>query len=107
MNYLESTNFDFDILGKNLPINIYALRLLDNEKNKTYDIIINHNGYCPNIFTEREQSNYNDYLSNLENEVINEFFRLNKIRKPKIHSNLFEIMTNDKGKLYHYSRIVN
>ena len=107
MKYLKTSNFDFNIQDKNLPINIYALRVLDNEKSKAYDIIINHTGYCPHISSEREQSNYNDYLSNLENEVINEFFKLNKIRKPKNYSNLFEIMTNDKGELYHYSRIVN
>lgn len=107
MNYLETSSFDFNIQDKNLPINIYALRVLDNEKSKVYDILINHNGYCPYISSEREQSNYNDYLSNLENEVINDFFKLNKIKKPKNYSNLFEIMTNEKGELYHYSRTVN
>jgi CMP-2-keto-3-deoxyoctulosonic acid synthetase len=107
MNYLETTNFDFNITGKKLPINIYALRILDNEKSTTYDIIINHNGYCPSISSEREQSNYNDYLSNLENEVVTAFFKLNKIRKPKNHSNLFEIMTDNEGALYHYARTSN
>lgn len=107
MNYLETRDFDFNALDRKLPINIYALRILDNEKGETFDIIINHNGYCPNISSEREQSNYNDYLSNLENEVVNEFFKLNKIKKPKNLSNLFEIMSDEEGKLYHYSRRVN
>lgn len=107
MNYLEKLSFDFNIQNKNLPKNIYALRVLDEDKNKIYDIIINHNGCCPIISNEREQSNYNDYLSNLENEVINEFFKFNKIKKPKNYSNLFEVMTDDKGELYHLSKSVN
>lgn len=107
MNYLQIPNFDFNIQSKDLPVNIYALRILDNNKSKIYDIIINHNGYCPNLYTEREQSNYNDYLSNLENDVISEFFRVNKIKKPDNYLNLFEIMTNESGELYHYSRTIN
>ena len=82
MNNLEIFNVNFNIQNKNLPLNIYALRILDVNKNKIYDISIEHNGYCPNIYTEREQSNYNDYLANLEQEVVNQFFKSAKIRKP-------------------------
>jgi hypothetical protein len=103
----EITSFNFDIQKKDLPKNIYALRILDDVRNKYYDIVINHSGYCPNLSTEREQSNYNDYLSNLENSVVNEFFKSSKIKKPKNYIHIFEIMTNNEGELYHYSKIVS
>lgn len=104
---LKVSNFDFNIQNKKLPSNIYALRVLDNDNNITYDIVVNHNGFCPNIQSEREQSNYNDYLSNLETSVINEFFKVNKIKKPENYIHLFEIMTNENSELYHYSRSAN
>jgi hypothetical protein len=104
MKYIEPSKFNFEILNRNLPINIYALRLSDNTKNTTFDIIINHDGYCPIISSERKQSNYNDYLPNLENTIINEYFKINRIKKPKNYSNLFEIVTNSNGELCHYSR---
>jgi hypothetical protein len=107
MNNLEIFNVDFNLQNKLLPLNVYALRILDLNKNKIYDISIEHSGYCPDIYTEREQSNYNDYLSNLEKEVVNQFFKSAKIRKPKNYSNLFEVITNGKGELYHYSKVVN
>jgi hypothetical protein len=103
MKTTDITSFNFDVQKKNLPTNIYALRILDDE-NKHYDIVITHNGYCPNLSTEREQSNYNDYLSNLEYDVVDEFFKSSKIKKPKNYSHIFEIMTNSEGELYHYSK---
>jgi hypothetical protein len=107
MKYLDASQFDFNIANKNLPVNIYALRLLDNDKNSIYDIIINHDGCCPNTVSERDQSNFNDYLSNLESEVIGEFFKLNKIKKPKNYFHLFELITDSNGELYHFSKLVN
>ncbi len=107
MNNLEIFNIDFNLKNRHLPLNVYALRILDLDKNKIYDISIEHDGYCPNIYSERDQSNYNDYVSNLEGVVVNQFFKSAKIRKPKNYSNLFEVITNGKGELYHYSKVAN
>ena len=61
----EILNSNFDLENIIYPKNIYALRICD-EKGNVYNISVSHNGFCPNISTEREQSNFNDYLSNLE-----------------------------------------
>lgn len=95
-------NIDLDV--KSLPKNIYAIRIKD-EKENIYDIAINHNGYCPSINTEREQSTFNDYLSNLENNTIAEFFKSLKQRTPKIYSTQLEVLTNSKGDLYYLSKV--
>ena len=107
MDKIANLNFDFNIENKKLPANIYALRVKNFDNNAIYDIVVKHNGYCPVINNERQQSNYNDYLSNLETEVINNFFKINKIKKPVNYSRLFEIMTNENSELYHFSRSVN
>ena len=98
-----------DILNSNLdlkniiyPKNIYALRIKDGNEN-IHDIAVEHNGFCPDIFTEIEQSKYNDYLSNLEYSAVQEYFKSIKKRKPKVYISLIEVMTNEKGELYHYA----
>lgn len=102
-----SLNFSVEKNKKNLPINIYAIRLINNKTNEEIDILLNHNGYCPTISSEREQSNYNDYLSNLEYSVINEFCKSKKIKLTDDISCIREVLTNEKGELYHYSRSVS
>ncbi|AZI54973.1 hypothetical protein EIB75_06840 [Epilithonimonas vandammei] len=90
---------------KSFPKNVYAIRIKD-EKENLYDIAINHNGYCPVINNEREQSRFNDYLSNLENSTINEYFKSLKKRKPKLYSTQLEVLTDSNGELYHLSKVV-
>ncbi len=102
----EILNANFDIENVKYPKNIYAVRISD-EMDTTYDITVQHNGYCPNISTEREQSNYNDYLSNLHNTVIDEFFKTINKQKPKVYSNKLEVITNSKGDLYYLSKSVS
>jgi hypothetical protein len=104
---LLSLNFSLNINQKDLPKNIYGLKLLNEKTNEIVSLFINHNGYCPDISSEREQSNYNDYLSNLETSIISEYCKLNKIKNPDLLSRKLEIMTNNNGELYHYSRSVN
>ncbi len=104
MKIQDLSQFNFEAQTKNLPVNIYGLRILDLDQNKNHDIIISHNGYCPSINTEREQSIYNDYLSNLESTLLNEFERTTKIKN---YTRLFEVMTNDKGELYHLLKSVD
>ncbi len=104
---LLSLNFSLKVNQKDLPKNIYGLKLLNEKTNETVSLFISHNGYCPNIYSEREQSNYNDYLSNLESSIINEYCKLNKIKNTDLLIRKLEIMTNEKGELYHCSRIVN
>ncbi len=102
----EFLNTSFELINSSYPKNIYAIRISD-ESGNIYDISVSHEGYCPEIKSEREQSNYNDYLSNLENSVINEFFKSINKRKPKVYTNQIEIVTNHKGELFHYSRACN
>ena len=96
---------NFDVEGKIYPENIYAVKIKDSTEN-VYEIAVNHDGYCPNIYSEREQSNYNDYLSNLENSVVTEFFKSIGKKKPKSYFTILEVMTNNKGELYHLAKAV-
>lgn len=106
MENTQLLNLNFNLIDKNLPKNIYGLRILDVDKNKTFDVVINHDGFCPNIFSERDQSRFNDYLSNLEFKVISEFYKSNKLRKPKEYYSKIEIMTDSEGNLFHLSKSV-
>lgn len=100
-------NLDFNLIDKNLPKNIYGLRILDVDKNKTFDLIIKHDGFCPDNYSERDQSRFNDYLSNLEYSAIQEFFKSIKKRKPKTYYSKIEIMTDSNGNLFHFSKSVD
>ncbi|EKT4520754.1 hypothetical protein JE950_002412 [Flavobacterium psychrophilum] len=104
---LLSLNFSLEINQKDLPKNIYGLKLVNEKTNETISLFINHNGLCPDIYSEREQSNYNDFLSNLETSIINEYCKLNNIKNSDLLSRKLEIMTNENGELYHYSRTAN
>jgi hypothetical protein len=102
----EILNSNFDLNNIKYPKNIYALRICD-EKGNIYDISVSHNGFCPNIKTEREQSNFNDYLSNLEYSIVSSFFKSIKKRKPKTYYNKIEVITDLNGKIYHLSKAIN
>jgi hypothetical protein len=103
MQVEQLSKFSFEVQTKNLPVNIYAIRILDTDKNQIHDVCISHNGYCPNISTEREQSNFNDYLSNLEYGVINELKKKINIKNNIL---LYELMTDNNGNLYFASKRV-
>lgn len=107
MENTQLLNFDFNQINKNLPKNIYGLRIFDVDKNKTYDLVINHLGFCPNIFSERDQSRFNDYLSTLEYQVINDFYKYNKLKKPNSYYSKIEIMTDSNGDLFHLSKSID
>ena len=98
-------NLNFNLKYNEFPSNLYALRVKDS-KGEIFDISMKHNGFCPDISSEREQSNFNDYLSNLESSVVKEFFKSINIKPPKEYTTLLEVMTNEKGELYHFSRLV-
>ena len=102
----EILNSNFDLNNIKYPKNIYALRICD-EKGNIYDISVSHNGFCPNIKTEREQSNFNDYLSNLEYSIVSAFFKSIKKKKPKTYYNKIEVITDLNGKIYHLSKAIN
>lgn len=89
-----------DLKEKILPKNIYAILIEDFEK-KEHLIATIHNGYCPILSTEREQSNYNDYLSNLENSIVIEYFKNQRVKK-KEYRLIKELVTDSTGNLYHY-----
>ncbi len=109
MNNLEIFNLDLSIEKhkRNLPKNIYAIKGLNVDNNETFNIAIEHNGYCPEFENNHDASNFSEYLCNLEDKLINDFFKANKIKKPKEYYHLCEIMTNENGELYRYSKSVN
>ena len=106
MENSQILNLDFNIINKNLPMNLYAVRVFDVDNDKTFDVVINHDGNCPNIYSERDQSRFNDYLSNLEYEVIDEFYKKNNLKKPNNYYSKIEVMTNNFGEIIHYLRAV-
>ncbi|OWK98096.1 hypothetical protein AP75_07910 [Kaistella haifensis DSM 19056] len=107
MKTIDIFNVDVSNLDKTqLPSNIYAIRIKDCNNN-IYDICINHQAELSEINSERDQSRMNDFLSNLEYSVVTEFFKNIKKRKPKSYSNQLEIITNNVGELFHYSRATN
>lgn len=102
----EILNRNCNLTNTKYPSNVYAIRIKDKNEN-IFDILIKHNGYCPEIKSEREQSRFNDYLSNLENSAIDVYFKINKMKKPKVYSSLVEIVTNSSGQIHHLSKSVN
>ena len=78
LSQILSLNFSTEVNTKNLPLNIYAVRLLNKKTNEVMDISLQHNGFCPSLSTESEHSNYGEYLSNLENSIIIEFCKSKK-----------------------------
>ena len=109
MNTSDILNLDLSLkLNQiNLPPNIYVIKVINVDIQETFSISIEHNGYCPNLNSDNEQSRFNEYLSNLEYEVIDIYFKNNNIKKPKEYYTFCEIMTNEKGELFHYSRAIN
>ncbi len=99
-------NLDYRLKYDSYPKNVYAIRIKDKKGNQ-YDIACNHNGYCPQIETERDSSRFNDYLSNLESSVVKEFFDSIKKTKPKVYSTKLEIMTDEKGNIFHLAKTIN
>ncbi len=103
MNTLEIFNFDLNKVKSDLPKNVYATEILNIENNEVFKIAIQHNGYCPTICSDHDQSNFSEYLCNLQAYLIQAYFKTNKRKKPKSYSTLSEIVTNSRGELYHYA----
>lgn len=106
MNNLEIFNLDLST-GKDLPKNIYAIKVLNADNNTTFEIAIVHDGYCLKGDNDHDESNLGEYLCNLEYKLIDNYFKTNKIKKPKSYYSICEIVTNDLGELYRYARIAN
>lgn len=102
----EVLNSNCSLTNTKYPSNVYAIRIKDENEN-IFDISIQHNGYFPEINSEREQSRFNDYLSNLENSAVEIYFKVNKMKKPKVYSSMIEIVTNSYGQIHHFSKSVN
>ncbi|MEA2042246.1 MAG: hypothetical protein U9N85_06800 [Bacteroidota bacterium] len=91
-----------NVFERKFPKNIFAI-CIKYGKDKTF-LSIEHDGKTPSMDTERGRSFANDYLSNLEQEMVNNYFINNK----KInYSNIFEIMTNNNGKVDYFTHIAN
>ena len=87
-------NFSIEQNKKNLPSNIYALRVLNVDENEIFEVAINHNGHCPELNSEREESIFTEYLCNLEYNLIEEYFKYKKTKTPKSYYSLCEVMTD-------------
>ena len=99
-------NIDFSLEQnqRHLPINIYAVKVFNVDKNEVFQIAINHNGYCPEINSNNDESKFNDYLCNLEYNLIDNYFNSNEIEKPKSYYTICEVMTDNVGNLYRFSK---
>jgi hypothetical protein len=104
---LLSLDFSKEINQKKLPENVYGLKLINKKTSEIVTLLINHDGYCPDISSEREQSNFNDYLSNLESSIVSEYCKLNKIKDSNLFKLILEIMTDKNGDLFHFSKSIN
>ncbi len=110
---IDLSKYDFKRQTKNYPKNIYAIRVLDKDTNKCYDIAINHHGYCNIAFdyygyyNDHNESNHLEFLSNLSDTVINSFFKKSKIEKPENYTMLLKIITNSEGELSRYAYSVS
>jgi hypothetical protein len=109
MNTTHILDLDLSLVKnqQNLPKNIYAIRVLNIDKNETFDIVIEHDGYCPPLSSERDYSLFDEYLSNLEYKLIDDYFKINKQKKPKNYHHLYELMTDNKGNIHSYSKCVD
>jgi|GEM_PF-6138082 len=103
---LLSLNFSLKKYQRNLPKNIYAIRVLNVDKNETFCLAIEHDGYCPHLNTDRDESNFGEYLCNLQSKLIGTYYKANKTKKPKQYYSICEVMTNENGELYRYSKSV-
>jgi len=97
------SNLNLDYNNRDLPKSIYGLRILDLDSNPKYNITIAHDGYCPPICSEREESRYNVYLSNLEDLLLSESKKTQKIEN---YCRVLEYMTNKNGEFYQFSKAV-
>ena len=102
-----NVNFEIEENNHSLPLNIYAIKVLNLDENTTFEIAIKHNGYCPNISSEYEESKFSEYLCNLEYTLIDEYYKQNNMKKPKSYYSICEVMTNEKGDLYRFSKTTN
>ncbi len=107
MNNLEIFNFDLETVKSNLPKNIYAIKVLNVDKKETFNIAIAHNGYCPELYDDHDESNFGEYLCNLEYKLVSDYFKSQNQKMPKQFYSICEIMTNANGELYHYSKAIN
>jgi hypothetical protein len=111
MKYLNTEilnkNYSLDENTSNLPKNIYAIKVYNVDDDQNFEIAINNNGYCPNLNSEHEESSFIEYLSALEYRLIDEYFKVNKLKKPKEYYTICELMTNGEGDLYRYSKVNN
>lgn len=103
MSNLKIFNFDLKKIKIDLPKNIYATEILNVDTNEVFKIAIEHNGYCPIICSDHDQSNFAEYLCNLQAFLIKSYCKENKVKMPKRYSSTREIVTNLKGELYHYA----
>lgn len=99
---IDLSSYNFEIQKSELPRNIYAIKIEDSTNNIIHDLSIEHDGYCPSICDERDQSQFSEYLCNLESLLVREFSKSNKLKNYNL---LLEVMTNSEGKLYHFSKI--
>lgn len=104
MQNISLSQFNFDLQKSDLPKNIYAIQIEDIDNQTKHELIIEHDGYCPPICSDRDQSQLSEYLCNLESSLISQFKKSNLLKNYKL---LLEVMTDKSGELYFISKTSN
>ncbi|UAM97336.1 hypothetical protein K8354_13545 [Polaribacter litorisediminis] len=99
-------NFSLDKNLISLPENVYAIKVHNIDSNYYFKIAVKHDSFCPNISSSYEESQFLDYLSNLEYKLIEEYYKSKNKQKPENYSTVLEIITNEKGELYRLAKAV-
>lgn len=99
-------DFSLDKNSTSLPVNIYAIKVHNIDENYYFKIAVEHNSFCPNISSNHEDSNFLEYLSNLESRLIEEYYKSKKQKKPENYTTVLEIITDEKGELYRIAKAV-
>lgn len=89
--------------------NIYSLKIQPNiysifgkiGKEEVY-LTIQHDGYTPNLDSDRSNSHFGEYLSNLSDKLISDYTKANKIKKRFDH--IAEVYSDSKGEIFRYSK---
>lgn len=86
--------------------NIYAIRIKDGERT-IYEIIDKHDGYCPPLCNDRDHSLFLEYLCNLEQDVVKNYFTKQNLKIPRSYHNILEVMTDKNGEIYRVTKLAN
>ena len=92
-----------DIYSLRIQPNIYSIYgKIDNEE--VY-LTIQHDGYAPYLDSDRSNSHFGEYLSNLSDRLISDYTKANKIKKRFKH--IAEVYSDSKGEIFRYCKSID